>query len=46
MVVNEQATPSQGSYIVSWSINVAGMWEQRCGDTIVIHANSSTDVLP
>jgi hypothetical protein len=37
--------PSRGSYIVSLSINIAGMREQRCGDTIVIHVNSSTIVL-
>jgi hypothetical protein len=46
MVVYEQATPLQGSYVVSLSINnVACMWEQRSGDTIVIHVNSSTVIL-
>jgi hypothetical protein len=46
MVVYEQATPSRGSYIVSLSTNAAGIREQRCGDTIVIHVNFSTAVVP
>jgi hypothetical protein len=45
MVVYEQETPSHGSYIVSLSVNVAGMREQISGDTIVIHVNYSTVVL-
>jgi hypothetical protein len=46
MVVNEQATPSRGSYIVSLSINASVMREKNCDDTIVIHVNSSSAVLP
>jgi hypothetical protein len=46
LVKHEQETPSRGSYIISLSINVAGMREQRRGDTIVIHANSSIALLP
>jgi hypothetical protein len=46
MVVYEQATLSHGSYIVSLSTNVAGMREQRRGDTIVIYVYSSTVMLP
>jgi hypothetical protein len=46
MVVNEQATPSRGSYIVSLSINALVMREKNCDDTIVIHVNSSSAVLP
>jgi hypothetical protein len=37
MVDYEEVTPSCGSYIVSLSINVAGMREQQLGDKIVIH---------
>jgi hypothetical protein len=36
----------EGILIVSLSINDAGMREQWHGDTIVIHVNSSTAVLP
>jgi hypothetical protein len=46
MVNYEEATLTHGRYIVSLSINVASMWEQRRGDTIVIDINSSTVVLP
>jgi hypothetical protein len=37
MVNYEEVTRSRGSYIVSLSINVAGMWEQQLGDKIAIH---------
>jgi hypothetical protein len=46
IVVYEQATPSHGSYMVSLSINDAGIREQRHGDTIVIHVNYSTVLQP
>ncbi|WP_154646689.1 hypothetical protein [Bifidobacterium breve] len=44
MVHYQQNTPSRGSYIVSLTINAAGMREQVLGDRIIIHVNSAAHV--
>ena len=45
MVRYEQTTSSRGRFIVSLSINIAGMREQTLGDTVIIHVNSFAVIL-
>ena len=46
MVVHEQTSPTEGRYVVSLSINTAGIREQRLGQTIIIHVNSTAAQQP
>ena len=46
MVSHEQTTSSRERFIVSLSINAAGMREQTLGDTVIIHVNSFAALQP
>jgi hypothetical protein len=40
IVVHGKMTPRRGSYMVSLTINVVCVSQQRCHETIIIHVNS------